>query len=164
MSFFIKKFFKISLKLLNFILGSTHIDEATYSDIKKFWSLFECRNIADYSSYYVSLDTLLLAEVFMEFRRYMLSWSNLDPDHYLGLPSLAYDIFLYKSKTQIELLTDVDKLKFFEEGIRGGLSFASERRTDTRGSGKTMFHWVNIFYFFLFFFVLKNLKIIFFRM
>ena len=76
-----------------------------------------------------------------------MSWSNLDPDHYLGLPSLAYDIFLYKSKTQIELLTDVEKLKFFEEGIRGGLSFASERRTDTRISGKTMFHWVSLFIF-----------------
>ena len=83
----------------------------------------------------------------MEFREYMRSWSNLDPDHYLGLPSLAYDIFLYKSKIQLELLTDVDKLKFFEDGIRGGLSFASERRTDTRESGKTMFHWVNLFYF-----------------
>ena len=77
-----------------------------------------------------------------------MSWSNLDPDHYLGLPSLAYDIFLYKSKTKIELLTDVDKMKFFENGIRGGLSFASERLTDTRRSGKTMFHWVNIFLFF----------------
>ena len=152
--FFIKENFKISLKLLNFIPGGTHIDDATYSDIKKFWKLFKCRNIADYSSYYVSLDTLLLAEVFMEFRRYMMSWSNLDPDHYLGLPSLAYDIFLYRSKTEIELLTDAEKMNFFEDGIRGGLSFASERRTDTRGSSKTMFHWVNLFYFF---FVLKKI-------
>ena len=88
-----------------------------------------------------------------------MSWSNLDPDHYLGLPSLAYDIFLYKSKTKIELLTDIDKLKFFEEGIRGGLSFASERFTDTRESKKTMFHWVIFFLFiFLFFFLKKNLK------
>ena len=89
----------------------------------------------------------------MEFREYMMSWSNLDPDHYLGLPSLAYDIFLYKSKTKIKLLTDIDKVKFFEEGIRGGLSFASERFTDTRESGKTMFHWVKSFYLFLFIFL-----------
>ena len=54
---------------------------------------------------------------------------------------MAYDIFLYQSKTKIELLWEEDKLKFFEEGIRGGLSFASERLTDTRKSGKTMFHW-----------------------
>ena len=100
-----------------------------------------------------------------------MSWSNLDPDHYLGkfhkrkilnyfqnyekifysnfivgLPSLAYDIFLHKSKTKIQLLSDKDKLKFFEDGIRGGLSFASERLTDARKSGKTMFHWVRCFF------------------
>ena len=68
-----------------------------------------------------------------------MSWSNLDPDHYLGLPSLAYDIFLYKSKTKIKLLTDVDKMKFFEDGIRGGLSFASERLTDTANREKRCF-------------------------
>ena len=94
----------------------------------------------------------------MEFREYMRSFGNLDPDHYLGLPSLAYDIFLYKSKTKIELLNDIDMVKFFEEGIRGGLSFASERFTDTRESGKTMFHWVNLFYLLLFFFLKENLK------
>ena len=49
-----RKIFKIILKLFHFILGNTNIDDATYSDIKKFWSLFECRNIAEYSSYYVS--------------------------------------------------------------------------------------------------------------
>lgn len=85
----------------------------------------------------------------MEFRHYMMSWSGLDPDHYLGLPSLAYDIFLYKSGTKLELINDIDKVKFFEDGIRGGLSFAAERFTDTRKSGKTIFHWVNLFYFFL---------------
>ena len=36
-------------------LSNTHIDEDTYSDIKKFWSLFNCKNLAEYSSYYVSI-------------------------------------------------------------------------------------------------------------
>ena len=34
-------------------LSNTHIDEDTYLDIKKFWSLFNCKHLADYSSYYV---------------------------------------------------------------------------------------------------------------
>ena len=59
---------------------------------------------------------------------------------------MAYDIFLYKSKTKISLLSDVKQLKIFEDGIRGGLSFASERFTDTHKSGKTMFHWVRRFF------------------
>ena len=84
-------------------LSDTHIDNETYEDIKRFWSIFKCDNLAQYSSYYVSpksifiskyflfsvlykvsLDTLLLAEVFNEFRQYILSWSNLDPDYYVG--------------------------------------------------------------------------------
>ena len=86
-----------------------------------------------------------------------MSWSNLDPDHYLGLPSLAYDIFLHQSKEKNQLLSDKDQVKFFEDGIRCGLSFASERFTDTRESGKTMFHWVSRFY--LFFIKKKNIHI-----
>ena len=65
-------------------LTNTGIDDETYEDIKCFWSTFKCKNLAEYSSYYVSLDVLLLAEVFMEFRKLILSWSGLDPDHYLG--------------------------------------------------------------------------------
>ena len=42
---------------------------------------------------------------------------------------------------KIELISDEDKLKFFEDAIRGGLSYASERLTDTRVTGKTLMHW-----------------------
>ena len=65
-------------------LTNTDIDDDTYEDVKRFWSLFKCKNLAEYSSYYVSLDVLLLAEVFMEFRKSTLSWAGLDHDFYLG--------------------------------------------------------------------------------
>ena len=41
-------------------LKDSHIDEETYSDIHQFWTKFGCSSMADYSSYYVSLDTILL--------------------------------------------------------------------------------------------------------
>ena len=83
----------------------------------------------------------------MSFKKKYFFKIILKPSNFtLGLPSLAYDIFLYKSKTKIQLLSDVKKLKFFEDGIRGGLSFASEQFTDTRKSGKTMFNWVRLFF------------------
>ena len=47
------------------LLKDTHIDDSTYNDIRRFWSLYSCQSIAEYSSYYVSLDTVLLAEVRM---------------------------------------------------------------------------------------------------
>ena len=71
------------------------------------------------------------AEVFFEFRHGIHAWSNLDADHYLGLPSLALDIFLYKSKKTIQLLDDIDMIKFFEKAIRGGLSYACDRHVES---------------------------------
>ena len=65
-------------------LTNTDIDKSTYEDIKKIWSFFKIKNLAEYSSIYVSSDVLLLAEVFSEFRSSIISWSKLDPDFYLG--------------------------------------------------------------------------------
>ena len=108
------------------------IDDETYSDITKFWHTFQCQSVAECSAYYVSLDTLLLAEVFMEFRRMILSRDKLDPDFYGGLPSLSMDVFYYNSKESVEILSDPEMMRFFEESIRGGLSFAGERFADVR--------------------------------
>ena len=36
------------------MLSDTHIDDETYEDIKHFWTIFQCKNLAEYSSYYVS--------------------------------------------------------------------------------------------------------------
>ena len=46
-------------------LSNTHIDEETYLDIKKFWSLFNCRDLADYSSYYVREKRIFLIFSFL---------------------------------------------------------------------------------------------------
>ena len=35
------------------LLKDTHIDDSTYNDIRRFWSLYSCQSIAEYSSYYV---------------------------------------------------------------------------------------------------------------
>ena len=58
-----------------------------------------------------------------------------------SLPSLSLDIFYYKSKKSIELISCPEMLQFFEEAIRGGLSFSNERLCDIRGSNKELMHW-----------------------
>ena len=54
----------------------------------------------------------------------------MDADQYLGLPGLALDIFLYKTKKRINLLDDIEMIRFFEESIRGGLSYACDRHVE----------------------------------
>ena len=66
-------------------------------------------------------DTLLLADVFENFRDMCLKEYELDPAHFLSLPGLAWQASLKKTNVELEPLTDYDMLLMIEEGIRGGI-------------------------------------------
>ena len=67
-------------------------------------------------------DTLLLADVFENFRDMCLKEYQLDPAHFLSLPGLAWQqACLKKTNIELELLTNYDMLLMVEEGIRGGI-------------------------------------------
>ena len=72
-------------------------------------------------------DTLLLADVFENFRNVCLSNYELDPAHFVSLPGLAWQACLKKTNVELELLTDYDMLLMIEEGIRGGICHAVHR-------------------------------------
>ena len=63
---------------------------------------------------YVQSDTLLLAEVFENFRNMYLTIYQLDPAKFLSAPGLAW-------QAALDLLTDIDMLLMVEKGIRGGI-------------------------------------------
>ena len=66
-------------------------------------------------------DTLLLADVFENFRDMCLKEYELDPAHFVSLPELAWQACLKKTNIELELLTDYDMLLMVEKGIRGGI-------------------------------------------
>ena len=72
-------------------------------------------------------DTLLLADVFENFRDMCLKEYELDPAHFLSLPGLAWQACLKKTNIELELLTDYDMLLMVEEGIRGGICHSIQR-------------------------------------
>ena len=72
-------------------------------------------------------DTLLLADVFENFREMCLKEYELDPAHFLSLPGLAWQACLMKTNIELELLTDYDMLLMVEEGIRGGICHSIHR-------------------------------------
>jgi hypothetical protein len=47
--------------------------------------------------------------------------------HYLSTPQLSFDCFLKSTKVELELLTDIDKILFIEQNLRGGMSYISQR-------------------------------------
>ena len=52
---------------------------------------------------------------------------KLDPAWYYTSPGLAWDAMLKRTGIRLELLTDIDMLLIFKDGIRGGVAMASNR-------------------------------------
>ena len=67
---------------------------------------------------YVQSDTLLLADVFENFRNMCIKVYKLDPAQFLSAPGSAWQACLKRTEINLELLTDVDMLLIVEKGIR----------------------------------------------
>ena len=70
---------------------------------------------------YVQSDTLLLANVFQNFRNMCLKIRKLDPAKFLSAPGLACQVALKNTKVKLDLLTDIDMLLMVEKSIRRGI-------------------------------------------
>ena len=79
------------------------------------------RKLGEYHDLYVQSDTLLLADVFGNYRNMCLEIYELDPVKVLSAPGLAWQAALKKTKVKLDLLTDIDMLLMVEKGIRGGI-------------------------------------------
>ena len=82
---------------------------------------FEIKNLREYHNLYVQNDTLLLADVFQNFRNMGLKIYELDPPKFLSAPGLAWQAALKKTKVKLDLLTDIDMLLMVKKVIRGGI-------------------------------------------
>ena len=98
-----------------------------YAHVQKVWGVNEIKNMGEYHDLYVKCDTLLLADVFENFRDKCIKIYELDPAHFLSAPGLAWQACLKKTEVKLELLTDTDILFMIEEGIRGGICQAIYR-------------------------------------
>ena len=66
------------------------ITDAEYAHSKRFCKDYKIRNFRDYHDLYVQSDTLLLVDIFENFRNMCLQKYELDPDHFLSTPGLAW--------------------------------------------------------------------------
>ena len=76
-------------------------------------------NLCNYHDLYAQCDTLLLADVFENFRDKCIEIYELDPAHFLSSPGLAWQKCLKKTKVELELSTNIEMLLMIETGIRG---------------------------------------------
>ena len=103
------------------------ISKTDYVHANNVFKNFGMSNLGDYHDLYVRSDTLLLADIFENFRQSCLENYELDLPHFVSLPGLAWPACLKKTNVELELLKGYDMLLMIDEGIRGGICHALNR-------------------------------------
>ena len=108
-------------------LNMEDITDIDYRHAKKVFKELEINTLRVYHDLYVRSDTLLLGDIFENLRNKCIETYELDPAYFLSAPGLIWNACLKKTEVELELLTDVNMLLMFEEGIRGVITQPSHR-------------------------------------
>ena len=103
------------------------ITDKEYVYAQKVFEELKLKILGDYHDLCVQSNTLLLADVFENFRNKCIEIYELDPAHFLSAPGLAWQACLKKTKVELELLTDIDMLLMIEKGARGRICHTIHR-------------------------------------
>ena len=91
------------------------ITDADYTHVQKVWEGFEIKNQGGYHDLYVQCNSLLLADVFENFRDKFIEIYGLDPGHFLSGPRL-HGKFAEKSSSKIRI---INRYWYAIDGWRG---------------------------------------------
>ena len=83
-------------------LNLEDISDEDYAHAQKVWDVFEIKNRGEYHDLYVQSDTLLLADVFENFRNMCHEIYGFDPTYFLSAPGLAWQACLKKTGVKLE--------------------------------------------------------------
>ena len=70
-------------------LNLEDISDEDYAHAQKVWDVFQIKNRGEYHDLYLQSDTLLLSDVFENFRNKCLEIYELDPTYFASAPGLA---------------------------------------------------------------------------
>ena len=73
------------------------ISDTDYAHANNVFKKFDIKNLGEYHDLYVRSDTLLLADIFENFRNACMKNCELDPAHFVSLPGLAWQACLKKT-------------------------------------------------------------------
>ena len=90
------------------------ITDVDYRHAKRVFKSLNNKNDHYRDDYHYHDLTLLLADVFENFRNMCIKVYELDPAHFLSAPGLAWQACLKKTEVELELITDPDMLLMVE--------------------------------------------------
>ncbi|GFY77356.1 uncharacterized protein TNIN_5301 [Trichonephila inaurata madagascariensis] len=108
-------------------LTNENASREDYKYAHQIWNISQMHTFGDYHDLYVTVDVLLLSDIFENFRTLCQNYYKIDPCHTYTAPGLAWQAYLKMTKVRLELLTDIDMHLFIEKGIRGGVAMISHR-------------------------------------
>ena len=85
-------------------LNMENIDDIDCRRGNSVFKRIKLKNLGEYRDLYVQSDTLLLADVFENFRNTCVKVYELEPVHFLSLPGLAWQACLKKNKHKIRII------------------------------------------------------------
>lgn len=108
-------------------LCESEICEKDYEHAVKVWKTFKLQNLGQLHDLYVQVDTILLADIFENFRNTSIEHYDLDPAHFHTAPGLTWSAAMKKTGVELELIKDPNMILFIDGGMRGGVSQISNR-------------------------------------
>ena len=85
-------------------LNIENIEDIDYRHGNNVFKRFKLKSLGEYHDLYVQSDTLLLADVFENFRKTCLKVYELDPAHFLSLTGLAWQACLKKNEREVRII------------------------------------------------------------
>ncbi|XP_064481238.1 uncharacterized protein LOC135394428 isoform X2 [Ornithodoros turicata] len=121
------------------ILNGTEVSEQDYNHAQNVYEKFRLKSLGEYSDLYLLTDTLLLADVFQNFRKWTLDVHKIEPFHFVSLPGLSMSCALKMSQVELELINDPNAYLLIENGLRGGVTQCSLRKATANVPGTEQF-------------------------
>ena len=125
-------------------LNLEDITEKDYGHEQKVCEELKLKQLGDYHNLSAQKDTLLLADIFENFRHKCIKTYELEPAHFLSAFGLAWQACSKKTELELELLTKNDMLLMVEKGTRGGICQAIHRYA--KENNKCMKNYANNLY------------------
>ena len=102
-------------------LNMENITDMDYRHATRVFKEFKMNNLGYYHDLFVQNDTLLLADIFENFRNMSLKAYELDPAYFISLPRFAWHACLKITGVKLQLITDINMLLMIENRMFSGV-------------------------------------------
>ena len=108
-------------------LTNRSVDDGEWSHLQSVVTAFDLKTVGQLLKLYNTLDTLLTADVWSNYRSWALEFFGLEPGLFVSGPGICWQAVLKRERPKLAMLKDADAMMLFESGIRGGITCVSKR-------------------------------------